>query len=675
MNTTFDNAQAHHARRAERQRRQAELEAAYDAAVTGNTRAFHQRMEAADNYLLDRKYHGDERDYDDGEGSAWFGIGIPPPDGIRGGFCTRAVYCIKAKRFHIVLATMLVVAVGGIVAAFATPSKGRVGASPSRPTGGEALEDGEYYMPDRAPSASHSRADYFRSIIVGSKVSSEDVLYDDESPQGRAFAWLLDDDSVSLYGGGERYEPGAVAIDGSSSVDAESNAVLIRYALAVLYYSTTSTRRDESFDFEETVVAVSPSDIRLWTHSDLWLSGSSVCRWHGVTCFGQYDEAGNPIFTSSVMPASADGIVVPHSFGPVLISLNLTDNELDGQIPPELFTGLGPNLRILDLSANDLSGSIPSEIGHASSIDKLYLDRNPRLTGSVPRTLGTVSHLQYLYLNGCALTGSIPSEVGHLTRLRGLGLHENALTGLVPASLGGLKELYVLYLDENELEGVVPASLSGLTNLADLRLRHNKFEGHLPPLPGRLEVAYLDSNDFTGTLPVSYGDLLSLAELHLYNNHLGGTLPASLGNLDDLTLLYLDHNHFNSSIPSSFAKLTDLKALYLFDNNFTGAIDPIVNMTDLEHLRLSNNAFSGTVSEGLGTLYKLQDLFLDHNSFQGGIPKTLGALHQLENFRLEGNHIKGKVPRSLCTLREALLQNFGADCLNDVECRCCTQCV
>lgn len=678
MNTTFENAQTHQARREERRRRLAELEAAYDAAITGNTRAFHERMDAAENHLLDARRHGDEplyHDRDGEEGSAWLGTGTPPPDGVRSGFLTRAMYCIKAKRFYLLLAVMLSVAVAGIVVAFATPSKGRVVPPPS--TGGNSIadtvEDLDYYVPNRAPPASQSRSDYFRSIIVGSKVSSEDALYDEESPQGRAYAWLLDDDSVSLYGGGERYEPGVVAVGGGNSADIGKNAVLIRYALAVLYYSTTSAHRDKSFDFEETAVAASPSDTR-WVHSDLWLSSTTVCKWYGITCYGQYNEVGNPLFTSSVHPASTKDFGLAHSSGPVLISLNLTTNGLDGHVPPELFTGLGPSLRILDLSWNDLSGNIPSEIGHANSIDKLYLDSNPRLSGTIPRTLGTVSHLQYLYLNDCALSGAIPSEMGHLTRLRGLGLHRNALTGLVPASLTRLKDLYVLYLDENHLEGVVP-SLSGLSNLADLRLRGNLLYGHLPTLPERLELAYLDNNYLTGSLPSSYGDLPFLTELHIHHNLIESTLPRSLGNLQDLTILYLDHNRFSSSIPSSFSKLTDLKALYLFDNNFTGTIEPVVNMTDLEHLRLSNNTFSGTISGELGnSLFKLEDLYLDHNSFHGRIPPTLGALSRLQNLRLEGNALTGKVSGRVCGLRSDLLQTFVTDCLNEVECGCCTQC-
>jgi len=670
MNTTFANAQTHQARREERRRRLAELEAAYDAAITGNTRAFHQRMDAAESHLLDVRRHGDGpplyHDDEGGSGSAWLGTGTPPPDGVRSGVLTRTTYCIKARRFYLVLAVMLSVAVAGIVVAFATPRKERAVPPPSTSTGGNSV-------PNRAPPASQSRSDYLRSIIVGSKVTAEDALYDDESPQGRAFAWLLDDDSVSLYGGGERYEPGIVAIGGDNSADIGKSAVLIRYALAILYYSTTTAHRDESFDFEETAVAASPSDTR-WVRSDLWLSSTTVCKWYGITCYGQYNEVGNPIFTSSVHPASSKDFGLAHSSGPVLISLNLTTNGLDGHVPPELFTGLGPSLRILDLGSNNLSGSIPSEIGHADSIDKLYLGSNPRLSGTIPRTLGTVSHLQYLYLNDCQLSGPIPSELGHLTRLRGLGLHGNVLSGLVPESLNKLKELYVLYLDENALEGVIPG-LSDLTNLADLRLRDNKFEGHLPALPKRLQLVYLDNNFLTGSLPSSYGYMPFLTELHIHHNMIESTLPRSFGNLEDLTILYLDHNRFSSSVPSSFAKLTDLKALYLSDNSITGTIEPIVNMTDLEHLRLSNNAFSGTLGGDLGnSLFKLEDLYLDHNSIHGHIPATLGALSRLRNLRLEGNALTGKVPGRVCGLTSDLLQNFVTDCLSEVECRCCTAC-
>ena len=96
MNTTFANNEKQQARRAERARRLAELEAAYEAAVTTNTRSFHAQMESiANDHLLTDDNCTDngqvnlaplarEGREEEVEGPTWFGLGEAPTTEERG---------------------------------------------------------------------------------------------------------------------------------------------------------------------------------------------------------------------------------------------------------------------------------------------------------------------------------------------------------------------------------------------------------------------------------------------------------------------------------------------------------------------------------------------------------------------------------------------------------------
>ena len=68
-----------------------------------------------------------------------------------------------------------------------------------------------------------------------------------------------------------------------------------------------------------------------------------------------------------------------------MIRLNLDDNELSGEIPPEL--GALSNLQGLWLYGNDLSGELPPELGNLSNLTWLDICDN-LLSGELPPELG-----------------------------------------------------------------------------------------------------------------------------------------------------------------------------------------------------------------------------------------------------------------------------------------------
>ena len=101
-----------------------------------------------------------------------------------------------------------------------------------------------------------------------------------------------------------------------------------------------------------------------WRENNNWLSDAPLGEWHGVTT----DDSGR------------------------VVELNLLDNQLSGEIPPEL--GNLANLVELYLSGNQLSGEIPPELGGLSNLAWLHLGEN-QLSGEIPPGLGGLSKLAY----------------------------------------------------------------------------------------------------------------------------------------------------------------------------------------------------------------------------------------------------------------------------------------
>ncbi len=115
---------------------------------------------------------------------------------------------------------------------------------------------------------------------------------------------------------------------------------------------------------------------------------------------------------------------------------------------------------------NQLTGEIPPELSNLSNLQVLHLSEN-QLTGAIPEELGSLSNLIDLFLYNNQLTGKIPPELSNLSNLVQLDLETNQLTGVIPKELGNLLHLQELLLSENQLTGPIPSELSNLTNLND----------------------------------------------------------------------------------------------------------------------------------------------------------------------------------------------------------------
>lgn len=190
-----------------------------------------------------------------------------------------------------------------------------------------------------------------------------------------------------------------------------------------------------------------------------------------------------------------------------LEGLSLSNNELTGTIPSELFPRL-PALIVLSLGSNCLSGTLPNEIcvasylwgisvegGSTSSncqvpiIDIPSLGMNAfvtrkSITGTIPACLFGLQTIRSIYLSGNRLTGTLPDI--NSSSLFNASLSYNALTGTIPTSWYG-KDLALIDLSYNKLSGTFPENSEISFNQNDIN-----------------EIISLQVNRLSGTIPTSF---------------------------------------------------------------------------------------------------------------------------------------------------------------------------
>lgn len=357
---------------------------------------------------------------------------------------------------------------------------------------------------------------------------------------------------------------------------------LVAYALATLYYSTNGP--DTAYTLDE-----HPASKGVWRKAENWMQPTPICEWHGVIC----EE--NTL---------TDSTVVTH--------LNLTQNELKGTIPSEVFRILF-SLKSMDFSWNELTGTLPSEV-------ELNLEEG----------LTTKPSLEVLWLK------------------------HNKLEGTFPMSWGKMESLKHLQLEHNHISGSLPPQINQLTNLEWLSLNNNFFTGSFPYIENMqsLEYLYFYGNKISGKLPYELFRIPAIVEIRGQNNLMSGTIPPEVENLRQLKMLILEDNAIEGTVPDVFDHLTNLLQIHL-----------------------QNNKLEGPIPTTLGTLSLLDWLSLDTNAFTGTIPTELSNLKLLREFKCYGNSLSGPLPPGLCTLRNTdELMLLVVDCDKISDCWCCDDC-
>lgn len=327
-----------------------------------------------------------------------------------------------------------------------------------------------------------------------------------------------------------------------------------------------------------------------WKDNTNWLTDAPLGEWYGVTT-----DANGRVVTLNLSDNDVVGELVPELANLTrLVELDLSPNQISGGIPPE-FGGFA-NLRRMYLGTNRLTGNIPPELGNLPAMSEVslteeqlsesiyYIEENEireinlwnnQLSGEIPPELGKLHGILGLRLAFNRLEGKIPEELSQMRSLRTLNFRENRLSGEIPASLAAMPFLYGIYLGDNQFNGEIPPEFGQMKYLWSLSLGGNRLEGEIPPeLADAPSLTYLDleDNELSGEIPEELGFLAEIRGLNLSNNRLSGGIPGSLGGLEELETLNLTGNRLTGAFPQELGRLTELHWLYIGGNHITGCV-------------------------------------------------------------------------------------------------------
>ncbi|KAK9168426.1 hypothetical protein Syun_000566 [Stephania yunnanensis] len=369
--------------------------------------------------------------------------------------------------------------------------------------------------------------------------------------------------------------------------------------------------------------------------------------------------------------------------------INLSSNKFSGPIPSSYANNGLPNLTHLVLSNNQLNGAIPPSLFTLPSLQEMYLDQNKFIgildDEAFPNSIS--SSLTRLDLSYNLLEGNIPKFISKFTSLEYLFIRSNNFHGAVDLrmfasikNLSGidLSDNIMLLIDTSDLVitipclsefgasscnlSVVPRFLRYQPHLQILDLSNNQIQGKMPDwLWNNLEYLDLSNNSLVGFEdPFSNHSLSSMRYLDLSSNHFEGSLPIFPSSLETLDL---SSNHFEGSLPN-FPKGMDI--ISLSKNKFTGAIPLTICKSSWTRIDLSHNQISGEIPSCLfNSFFPISVVDLSKNKLQGMIPDTFGPECLLEGLNLNGNQLEGQLPRSLANCRVLSVLDLGNNQIDD----------
>ncbi|KAJ9555407.1 hypothetical protein OSB04_010021 [Centaurea solstitialis] len=385
----------------------------------------------------------------------------------------------------------------------------------------------------------------------------------------------------------------------------------------------------------------------------------------------------------------------------LLLSIDLSSNNLTGQIPNELTNLHG--LVALNLSKNTLLGEIPRKIGEMKNLLTLDLSRN-NFSGAIPSSMSQMALLNYLDMSHNSLSGRIPSStqlqsfppsryIGN-AGLCGLPITESCPGDEAPSTLResesseeGIDELERWFYIGGAIGFAVGFWMACGALLLNRHGRHAFFlfvDSVKDWVYVKVVVLFRKLERISGPTAVSSHrhyrfDLKPVRFKPVIRSNRIGSNPliiaATDGNIGAINKKSCFHKekqallHFKASISQDFYgrlstwRVDDddcCKWSGITCNNQThhvtelhissryelrGEISPsLVNLTYLSHLDLCANSFDGSIPNFIGFMTKLRYLDLSWNSFNGTIPNFIGSMTQLRYLDLSANSFNGTIP-------------------------------
>ncbi|XP_018505600.2 receptor-like protein EIX2 [Pyrus x bretschneideri] len=341
---------------------------------------------------------------------------------------------------------------------------------------------------------------------------------------------------------------------------------------------------------------------------------------------------------------------------PTLYHIDLSYNRFDGPLPL-----LSANLTIFNLESNSFSGPIPSNIDQLMpTLQGLYLSDN-QLEGTIPPSICNLQSLSILSLRNNHLFGEFPQEWSVWPVIDIVDVGYNNLSGNMPSSMGVPSSLYVLKMNDNNLGGTIPSSIwRNCTSLRSIDLGGNKFTGNMTLWIGSnapdLFFIRLRSNLLSGHISDQLCNLQFLDILDLSHNNFSGSIPKCLKNMTSLVEGFSNATDYESYIEQATLTLKGRELVYsktlflvksidLSSNNLEGEIpEEITSLIALSTLNLSRNQLRGNIPFKIGNLRWLETLDLSQNHLSGQIPQSLSSLTSLSHLNLSYNNLAGRIP-------------------------------
>ncbi|XP_059460339.1 receptor-like protein EIX2 [Corylus avellana] len=355
--------------------------------------------------------------------------------------------------------------------------------------------------------------------------------------------------------------------------------------------------------------------------------------------------------------------------------LNISANQITGNIPFEWFLTRFQALNAIDLSYNRFSCPLP-QLNSNSWVLNLS---NNLFRGTVTFICESEGFLEYLDLSNNLLFGELPKCWPKMANLELLNLANNNLSGKIPESFGKICWKYSflrsLHFQNNSFIGELPVSLMNYSSLSVIDFGENNLSGRIPTWIGtsllQLMILRLPSNEFVGSIPLQLCQLTFLQILDISHNSISGTIPRCINNFtgmtqrqnletrtfDYRTITSVGSMHFywqyiekarvnTKGLPLEYKKiLYSVKVIDLSSNRVEGEIPrEVTSLLGLIGLNLSRNLLTGVIPQNIGDLESLEFLDLSSNHLSYVIPQSLATLNFLSYLNLSNNNLSGRVP-------------------------------